>query len=1229
MKHSIRPSCHGCLTAAGFVLAAAQFAPYRLAAQDHAVDIVIRGGTVVDGTGTPERTADVAVRGDRIVLVGDAHRAGLVARRVIDAHGLVVSPGFIDPHTHTLDDLDQPRTSANLPYLMQGVTTVITNNDGGGALDIGGTLASWERNGIGTNAALYVGEGAVRSAVMGMTAAPPTQAQLDSMRAIVRRAMNEGALGLSTGLYYAPGSYATTDEIIALARVAAEHGGIYDSHLRDESSYNVGLIAAVEEALRIGREAAIPVHVSHIKALGKDVWGQSDSVVALLRAARASGLDVTADQYPYLASGTSVGAALLPRWAEAGGRDSLRARVADPRTRDSLTAEMTRNLARRGGAEALLITGGRDSTIRGKTLAQVSEARHETPIEAALQIVLAGDAGAASFNMKESDLRTFMVQPFVMTGSDGSEGHPRKYGTFPRKIRTYVYEAKLLTLPQAIRASTSLTAETLRLRDRGVLAPGKFADIVVFDPRTFADRATYEQPRLLATGARFVIVNGRVAVDRGRYTGIRAGRAIRRANAATSFIDRAEVRRTTHGVPHIVASDIAAAEYALAYVQCEDYGARVVNDLLRATGQMSRWFGRDSIEHDFVARQARALAVSTLPLVEQDTRDAYEGFAAGVNRYVELHPDEFPAGFSPAFTAADVLARDVTVASAEQAARFLDRIDPARARPRPQATPGEGAEPLAADVPDEGSNAWAFAPSRTKSGHAILVRNPHLQWNAGYYEAHIRVPGRLDFYGDFRIGGPFGVIGGFNRDLGWSTTNNDPLLAQVYAIQSDSAKPDHYVLDGHSVPIQRERVTVEYTTGAGIASETREFERTAFGPVVYRQGRTLYVLRAAMDGEFRSGEQFLHMMRARTVDEWKDAMRMRARLNSSFTYADRAGNIFYLWNAAIPSLPRASAGDTAAVPASSAADIWSHYVPFDSLPHLLDPPGGYIHNENDAPYYTNMRRPLDPTAYPSYFPAPRLGLRSQLALALIDTPRKLDVHDVLTLKHSYRMLLAERVRDDLVRAVRAAGAGGDVKSAIETIARWDGTASPGARGAVLFEIWWRRYLGTARADTMYAEQWSTAAPTSTPRGIRFPARAVEAFAWAVQETARRYGSADVAWGEVHRVRVGTVDVPVGGCNGDLGCFRVLWFRDDPDGKREAVGGDGWVLAVEFGAQPRAFSVLAYGESPRVDSPFHSDQAAMFARGEMKRVAWTEADIRASTVQRYRPGAAKEGGSSER
>ncbi|HEY2375264.1 MAG TPA: amidohydrolase family protein [Gemmatimonadaceae bacterium] len=494
------------------------------------VDVLLRGGTIFDGTGSAPRVADLAIRGDRIVFIGDAAKANLTPKRTVDVRGLVVAPGFIDPHTHTAEDLSNSDRRANLAYLMQGVTTVITNNDGGGTTEIGKTLDVWTKNGIGTNAALYVPQGSVRRAVLGMSDAAPTAAQLDSMRWLVRRGMEEGAIGMSTGLYYAPGSYARTEEVIELAKVASQFGGIYDTHLRDESSYTIGLIGAVNEAIRIGREAKIPIHISHIKALGADVWGQSDAVIALMRSARAQGIGVTASQYPYDASGTSVGASLLPRWAEVGGRDSLRTRIADVPTHARLTKEMEVNLRRRGGASTLLISSTRDTSILGRTLEQIAAVRHESPIDAALQIIQQGDASVASFNMNEKDIEKFMVQDFIMTCSDGSAGHPRKYGTFPRLLREYVFTKHVLTLPQAIHRSSALTARTLRLPERGVLAVGNFADVIAFDTATVTDRATYREPTLLATGMRYVFVNGTLAVDQGNYTGALSGRSLRRSS---------------------------------------------------------------------------------------------------------------------------------------------------------------------------------------------------------------------------------------------------------------------------------------------------------------------------------------------------------------------------------------------------------------------------------------------------------------------------------------------------------------------------------------------------------------------------------------------------------------------------------------------------------------------------------------------------------------------------
>ena len=493
-------------------------------------DVLLRGGTIVDGTGAPARTGDVAITGDRITFVGDAARARVTARRVIDARGLFVAPGFIDPHTHTLEDLrDASRDRRqNAGYLMQGVTTVIAGNDGGGPLEVGETLDRFARDSIGTNAALYVGFGSVRSKVLGMSSSAADDAQLARMRAMVAKGMDDGALGLSTGLYYAPQSYSSTEEVVALAREAASRGGVYDSHLRDESSYTVGLVGAVAEALRIGREGGLPVHIAHVKALGTDVWGRSDTVIAMVRAARAGGQKVTADQYPYTASGTGVGAALLPRWAEAGGRDSLRSRATNPEYRDRLYAAMRDNMRRRGGAAALLITDRGRPELVGKTLDDIARQRNADPVLTAIEIILGGDASVASFNMQEEDIARFMREPWVFTGSDGSSGHPRKFGTYPRKLRRYVLTQRVLTLEEMVRRSSGDVADALGIGDRGRLAAGMLADVIVLDTAAVAERATYEAPERLAEGMRYVFVNGAAVVDEGKLTGRLPGRAIRR-----------------------------------------------------------------------------------------------------------------------------------------------------------------------------------------------------------------------------------------------------------------------------------------------------------------------------------------------------------------------------------------------------------------------------------------------------------------------------------------------------------------------------------------------------------------------------------------------------------------------------------------------------------------------------------------------------------------------------
>lgn len=497
------------------------------------LDYLLVGGRIVDGTGSAPRRADIGIRGERIAFIGNAAAAHLHATQTISAKGLIICPGFIDPHTHANAYLDNPARRNNLNYIMQGVTTVVTGNDGGGPIDIAATLDKWQHNGIGTNVALLVGFGTVRRKVMGMVNADPTPTQLDQMRAYVRSAMQQGAFGFSTGLFYAPQSFSKTDEVIELAKVAAQYGGYYDTHMRDEDSYSIGLLGAIDETLRIGREAHIPVHISHIKALGPAVWGKSVEAITKINVARAAGQNVTASQYPYTGSGTSLPASLLPPWAHEGTQQQVSARLNDPAQRARLLDAISENIKRRGGANTLLFTSPSLSELYAKTLAQVSEARKTPAPETALAILQSAahdkawdELGVISFNMSEADVDRFMRQPWVMTDSDGSPGHPRLYGTFPRKLRVYVYQKKLITLPFMVHVSSELPAEMLGLDDRGLLRQGYIADVIVFDPATIADQATYEHPEVLASGMKYVFINGTLAVNGGNYTGRLPGRAL-------------------------------------------------------------------------------------------------------------------------------------------------------------------------------------------------------------------------------------------------------------------------------------------------------------------------------------------------------------------------------------------------------------------------------------------------------------------------------------------------------------------------------------------------------------------------------------------------------------------------------------------------------------------------------------------------------------------------------
>jgi N-acyl-D-aspartate/D-glutamate deacylase len=493
-------------------------------------DVVIRGATLFDGSGKPGMVGDLALKGKRIVAVGAFEVAG--KPRIIEARGLLVAPGFIDLHTHSDTALTRSETRSNLNYLLQGVTTVVTGNCGSGPSDVGEYFRTLEKGRIGTNVIHQVPHNDVRRKVMGNANRPPTEAELKKLEDVVEQGMKDGAWGLSTGLIYNPGTYAKTDELIALARVAARHGGFYASHIRDE---NTGLLGAIDELLTIGREAKLPVHISHMKASGRQAWGKAADAIALVEAARAKGQVVTADQYPYIASSTSLAAMVVPPLFREGTHKDFLARLDDKDEGPRVRAAIAEWIERRDGGKSLRISAyAAKPDWQGKDLDTIAAQEKKSVLDLVLEIERNGGAQVVSFGMNEEDVRLIMKQPWVATASDGAAQvpssyvvHPRSYGCFPRKIGRYALGDKVLSLELALRSASALPADILRLPERGYLRKGFVADVVVLDPEKYIDAATFDKPHQYAIGVRYLFVNGSLVIDHGKYSGTLAGKVLR------------------------------------------------------------------------------------------------------------------------------------------------------------------------------------------------------------------------------------------------------------------------------------------------------------------------------------------------------------------------------------------------------------------------------------------------------------------------------------------------------------------------------------------------------------------------------------------------------------------------------------------------------------------------------------------------------------------------------
>ena len=496
-------------------------------------DLVLHGGRVADGTGNPAVFADVAVRDGRIVAVGRVQGA---AKRSVEVRGLIVAPGFIDPHTHAEGIESQPRAEN---FLRMGVTTLVLGNCGSSRLNLGEYFKELEATNLSPNVCSLIGHNTVRRQAMGGSfLRPPTDAELGIMKGHVEQAMKDGAVGLATGLIYLPGTFAKTEEIVALAKVAGAHSGIYASHMRSEGE---NIFKALDELFRIAREGRTRGHISHIKLSGKSHWGQANNVLAVIEQARADGLDITQDQYVYPASSTGL-SQLIPDNAREGGPEKFRERLNDSVQKAAIVGRMQESLRKQGREDytyAVIASYAKDKSLNGLNVAEAAKRKRGSDsladqIELLLDIERNGGASAVFHNMSEADLRTFASHPNTMFASDSGvrkfgEGvpHPRGYGNNARVLGEYVRELKLLRLEDAIRRMTSLPAATFQLKDRGVVRVGAWADLVVFDPAKVTDKATFKAPHHYAEGFRLVLVNGVPVIEADQHTGARPGKVIR------------------------------------------------------------------------------------------------------------------------------------------------------------------------------------------------------------------------------------------------------------------------------------------------------------------------------------------------------------------------------------------------------------------------------------------------------------------------------------------------------------------------------------------------------------------------------------------------------------------------------------------------------------------------------------------------------------------------------
>jgi acyl-homoserine-lactone acylase len=663
------------------------------------------------------------------------------------------------------------------------------------------------------------------------------------------------------------------------------------------------------------------------------------------------------------------------------------------------------------------------------------------------------------------------------------------------------------------------------------------------------------------------------------------------------------IRRDQYGVPHITGASERAVAVAHGYVCAEDHLDELARLFLRAQGRQAEFFGEKFVEEDLLTHRLgiHRVAAERIGELPAHIRAILDGYAEGYNRYLAQHRAEAPAWAAP-ITGVDVLAHARAVYLLDFA---LDLTPWKRPRAAASAT---------------GSAMWMIGAARSESGRGLLLANPHLRWNGSHllHEVHLRVPGVIDIAGATLIGVP--VVGlGFNSHLGWTLSVNQFDADDVYELELDRSAPaTHYLHDGRRRPLTRLTVEIRVKTPNGVETRTETLLRSHHGPVIRLEGTRAFAYRSASLDQVAFLTQFNAMAKARSLEEFRAALRLQGLPLFNIGYADQAGHVFYIFNGRVPVRPPGEYAWDGVVPGNTSRTDWGRVLPLERLPQIVDPASGYAQNTNDPPWLANQEQPIDATPYASFIPARMLSLRGQRSLELLHSAPRFSLARLLELKNDRTLLLARRLKPALIDAVAASPERAALAPAIDVLTAWDDTASADARGSELFQRWWERYSTIARPA--FRDPWSAAEPLATPRGLRDPSAAVDALRSTVDAMTRELGRLDVPWGERHRFRRGAIDRPLDGVTGQMGTFRVIHYAAQKDGTSTAVAGDCYVLGVEFGEVPIARSVLAYSQSSRPASPHYADQSDLFVSRQYKPLWYAEADVQQHARRTYRPSA---------